>query len=164
MNTKTFITGILIICFTCFDILSFAELVPLEEKWQKETIDYLEKLNRTEEELHKFITKNEKYMRFEEQTISLLAYQTLEVWRTFIAWFGNSLYIKEKYVDNGKSKEMYLDNFGKCANLFIVAEKTKSFLNQTSEKTRYKELKIMLNRVILELNNYLENIKIDKTK
>lgn len=69
-------------------------------------------------------------MRFEEQTLSLLAYQTLEVWKAYIGWFGNHLYVKEKYVDNDKkSDEMYIDNWGLCANLVIVAEKEKSFLN-----------------------------------
>lgn len=164
MNRKIFIAGILIISFTCFNIFSFAGLLPLEEKWQRETSNYLEKLNNTEEKLHTFISKNERYMSFEEQTISLLAYQTLEVWRTSIAWFVNSLYIKEKYVNEDKSDEMYLDNWGKCANLFIVAEKTKSFLNQTLGKTRHDELKTILTNTILDLNNYLESIKIDKTK
>lgn len=155
--------GILMI-FLYTNKSSFAELYPLEKKWQEETSNYIEKLNHTTDELDNFITKNEKYMRFEEQTLSLLAYQTLEVWKAYVGWFGNNLYIKEKYVDNNKkSDEMYIDNWGLCTNLVIVAEKEKSFLNQTLQKTHSNELKTILSNIIIDLGYYLDGIKINKT-
>ena len=146
MNKKqSFVALVILIIFLYTNEFSFAELCPLEKKWQEATSNYIEKLNYTTDELDNFITKNDKHMRFEEQTLSLLAYQTLEVWKNSIAWFCNRLYIKEKYVDNDKkSDEMYIDNWGHCANLIIVAGKEKSFLNQTLQKTRSKELKTIL--------------------
>jgi hypothetical protein len=166
MNKKqAFVTLVIFIIFLGINKFSFAELYPLEKKWQEATSNYIEKLNHATDELDNFITKNDKYMRFEEQTLSLLAYQTLEVWKAYIGWFGNHLYIKEKYVNNDKnSDEMYIDNWGLCGNLVAISGKEKSFFNQTLQKTRSKELKAILSNIIIDLDCYLEDIKLNKSK